>query len=108
MEKYKSPEKLPETKEFLDKYPKIVGRFFHGCPKNVNKLLPSDITGEIRPGEETRRGFKDVIFLTNDINKAIDYAGSEGVVFLTDSKATQYKFIASDILSSKKNKERSG
>ena len=104
MEKYIGPERFLETKDILDRYPKVKGRFYHGCPKNVNKLLPSDITGEIRPGEEERRGFRDVVFLTNNIDKAIDYAGSEGVVFITESVATQYKLVASDVLNPKKAK----
>ncbi|PID52264.1 MAG: hypothetical protein CR972_03200 [Candidatus Moraniibacteriota bacterium] len=102
MERYSLPEKSLETEKFLENYPKVKGRFYHGCPKNVDKLLPPDITGEIRPGEEDRRKFKDVIFLTNDIEKAIEYAGPEGVVFLTNAIATQYKPVASDILNPKK------
>jgi len=104
MEKYHQPEEPLKTRELLDKYPKIKGRFYHGCPKDVDKLLPSDITGEIRTGEEKRRGFRDVVFLTDDIDKAVEYAGPEGVVFITDSIAAQYKLIASDILNSKKAK----
>jgi hypothetical protein len=104
MEGYKQPGQSLETRENFDIYPKVKGRFYHGSPKDVDKLLPSSITGEIRPGEEKRRGFRDVIFLTNNIKKAICYAGPKGTVFLTDSTAAQYKPIASTVLNPKKAK----
>ncbi len=104
MEKFTTPKHPAEAKDILANYPKVKGRFYHGCPKNVNKLLPPDVTGEIRFGEEERRSFKDVIFLTKNINQAIDYAGYDGVVFITDAEAIQYKQVASDILNPKKAK----
>ncbi len=33
MEKYIGPERFLETKDILDRYPKVKGRFYHGCPK---------------------------------------------------------------------------
>ena len=99
-----APQESIPTRELIKNYPQIKGRFYHGCPSNVDKLLPPDETGEIRPGEEERRSFKDVIFLTTNLNKAIDYAGPEGTVFITNSTAVQYKPVAIALLNQKKAK----
>jgi len=95
---------LLDSREFLGKYPKVFGRFYHGSPLNVEKLLPSSHTDNIRPGEEGRRGFKDVIFFSTNIDEAIRYAGEGGTVFCVDATAIQYKPVAVDILDEKKVK----
>lgn len=104
MERLKEPEFFLKTRDILDRYPKENGRFYCGCSKNVTKLLPSEITGEIRSGEEERRGFRDVIFLTKNFQKANEYAGSEGVIFEVKTDAVQYKLVAIDVLNPKKAK----
>lgn len=90
------------TREILSEYPRTAGRFYHGCPENVDRLLPSDDIDKTRPGEEDRRSFKDVVFLTSNFDKASDYAGPEGVVFAVDATATQYRPVAARVLNTKK------
>ncbi|MCA9351898.1 hypothetical protein KC866_00705 [Patescibacteria group bacterium] len=51
-----------------------------------------------------RRSFKDVVFLTKDIQQAVQYAGPGGVVYHVDADAVRYKDIAATYLNPKKLK----
>lgn len=102
-------EKLPggtfEKKiDIYEGFEKEFGRYYHGSPYNVEDLKSSNQSGNIRPGEEERRMFKDVIFLTKDINEAIRYAGPGGVVYHVDANAIKYKDLAVKYLNTKKSK----
>ena len=105
LEKYiPTAERNRSTRETLDMFPKEEGRFYHGSFLNLDKLLSSDETGNIRTGEESRRLFKDVVFLTKDINEAIKYAGAGGTVYHVDASAAKYKDVAMELLDVKKAK----
>ncbi len=105
LEKYlPQEERKKDIREILEKFPKEKGRYYHGSSLNLDKLLASNETGNIRPGEESRRLFKDVIFLTKDINEAIKYSGAGGTVHHVDASAVKYKDVAMELLDIKKDK----
>ena len=55
---------------------------FHGSPYHVEELKSSLQTGNIRKGEKSRKGLKDVVFLTTSQNEARNYAGVHGYVYV--------------------------
>ena len=97
-------ERNKSTREIMDMFPKEEGRFYHGSSLNLDKLLSSNETGNIRVSEENRRLFKDVVFLTKDIDEAIRYAGAGGTVHHVDASAVKYKDVAMELLDIKKAK----
>lgn len=80
------------------------GQYFHGSKVNTDKLLSSAQSGNIRFGEEERRGFRNVVFLTKDIDEAIRYAGKEGIVYIVNAYAIKYKNAVAQIINPKKLK----
>lgn len=105
LEKYVSAtEGNKSTREILDMFPKEEGRFYHGSFLNLDKLLSSNETGNIRAGEESRRLFKDIVFLTKDIGEATKYAGAGGTIHHVDATAVKYKDVAVELLNAKKAK----
>ena len=95
-------EKIPENTNEDD-----FVHVFHGSPQDVDELLPPEQTGNIRSGEEERRGFRDVIFTTDNFDKAREYAGPEGIIYQTKVKKEDlvfYKDVAAEELTPKKLK----
>ena len=98
------PEKEKSMREILKDFPKEDGRYYHGSHLNLDELLPPDETGNIRIGEEGRRLFKDVVFLTKNIDQAIKYAGPGGTIHHVNASAARYKEVAAKVLNIKKAK----
>ena len=68
--------------------------FFHGSPvRGLREILPASETGNIRPGEEERRGFQDVVFLTTDWDEALRYARG-GSIYVVRAEAEPYAPLA--------------
>jgi len=53
--------------------------FFHGSPFRLERILPPAETGVCR--EVDRRHSREVVFLTDDIRLALEYAGRDGFVY---------------------------
>ncbi len=103
MEKFNFEQKIEERFETAySQYEKIPGTYYHGSPYNVDKLEATENTNNIRPGEEGRRAFRDVIFLTTTFDKAIEFAGPNGFVYEVQADAYNYREVAAQILSPKK------
>ena len=68
----------------------------HGSPiRGLQQILPSSSTGNIRRGEEERRGFRDVAFFTTSWDQAAVYAGPDGSIYVVrPSEAEPYAPLA--------------
>lgn len=59
----------------------------HGSPiRGLTEILPSSRTGNIRAGEEGRRGFRDVAFFTTSWDQAQEYAGPGGSIYVVRAR----------------------
>ena len=75
---------------------------YHWSPKQgLSEILPPTETGVIRPGEEGRRSFRDVVFATTSWSEALRYARG-GSVYVVEGDAQQYRPLAATTLSPKK------
>ena len=53
--------------------------YFHGSPFRLERILPPAETGVCR--EADRRHSRSVVFLTDDLRLALEYAGRDGFVY---------------------------
>jgi len=63
---------------------------YHGSPHKFSCFRSPAETGNFRPSEAGRRHHRDVVFLTNSVEEAVRYAGSEGFFYVVTGIARAY------------------